>query len=274
MRDNNQKHILDSWKEIADYLDRSVKTCQRWEVELDLPVRRLDETPKARVCAYKIELDSWIEQKLNSRRVSSDHRQRFPKNKSSIIWIAISGALGLIGCLALAAVFIPRFAVLFSPPPKPHLAVLPIKNYSGDPSLSHLQDTLTTLIVSDLYQSKYIRILTLERLNEILTDLDKVQADSLSTGDLKKIASMEGITHFLRGTVTKSGDRIRLDTSIQKADDWKRDCQINCVNLFRDKIHMEVIWYLTAKNSRSNSGKKASKISMISMNSCGASARM
>jgi len=42
-----KKGILESWKEISDYLNRSVKTCQRWEEEFGLPVHRLEETPKS-----------------------------------------------------------------------------------------------------------------------------------------------------------------------------------------------------------------------------------
>jgi hypothetical protein len=47
--------ILDSWKEITEYLGRSRKTCLRWEKEFGLPIHRLDGTPKARVFAYRDE---------------------------------------------------------------------------------------------------------------------------------------------------------------------------------------------------------------------------
>ncbi len=59
-----KKLILDSWKEIAAYLGRSVKTCRRWEHELSLPVHRLEDSPKARVFTYKDELDQWINSTL------------------------------------------------------------------------------------------------------------------------------------------------------------------------------------------------------------------
>ena len=56
---------LDSWKEIAKYLDRNVRTCQRWEKELGLPVHRLDKTLRSRVFCYTDEIDQWIKDKLN-----------------------------------------------------------------------------------------------------------------------------------------------------------------------------------------------------------------
>ena len=48
---------LDSWKEIAAYLKRGVRTVQRWERTGSLPVHRLDG--QGSVFAYKGELDVW-----------------------------------------------------------------------------------------------------------------------------------------------------------------------------------------------------------------------
>lgn len=55
---NNE--ILNSWKEIALYLGRGVRTVQRWELELGLPVRRPRGKPRSAVVALKAELDSWL----------------------------------------------------------------------------------------------------------------------------------------------------------------------------------------------------------------------
>ncbi len=54
---------LDSWKDIAAYLGRSVRACRTWERELGLPVHRLDGSKKARVFAYTGELDRWRAEK-------------------------------------------------------------------------------------------------------------------------------------------------------------------------------------------------------------------
>lgn len=63
--------ILESWKEIAAHLDRSVRTCRIWERDMGLPVHRLDGSPKARVFAYRDELDRWLAEKLNEREASA-----------------------------------------------------------------------------------------------------------------------------------------------------------------------------------------------------------
>jgi eukaryotic-like serine/threonine-protein kinase len=50
---------LDSWKEIAAYLKRSVRTVTRWEREEGLPVHRHLHSKSGSVYAYKAELDAW-----------------------------------------------------------------------------------------------------------------------------------------------------------------------------------------------------------------------
>jgi tetratricopeptide (TPR) repeat protein len=50
---------LDSWKEIAGYLQREVRTVQRWEKEAGLPVRRLLHEKRGTVYAFTVELDAW-----------------------------------------------------------------------------------------------------------------------------------------------------------------------------------------------------------------------
>ena len=50
---------LDSWKEIATYLNRGARTVQRWEREAGLPIHRLQHEKLGSVYAYRKELDAW-----------------------------------------------------------------------------------------------------------------------------------------------------------------------------------------------------------------------
>lgn len=52
--------LLSSWKEIANYLHRGVRTIQRWELELGLPVRRPAGKRRSAVIAMRSELDEWL----------------------------------------------------------------------------------------------------------------------------------------------------------------------------------------------------------------------
>lgn len=53
--------VLNSWKEIAAYLGRGVRTVQRWEHELNLPVRRPRGKERSAVIALKSDLDQWLQ---------------------------------------------------------------------------------------------------------------------------------------------------------------------------------------------------------------------
>lgn len=57
---SSSSHILSGWKDIANYLGKGVRTVQRYEGELRLPVRRPAGRPRGSVVATKEEIDSWI----------------------------------------------------------------------------------------------------------------------------------------------------------------------------------------------------------------------
>jgi hypothetical protein len=64
-----KKDPLDSWKEIADYLNRNVRTVQRWEKREGLPIHRHVHERASSVSAYKKEIDAWHKQRS---RVSNE----------------------------------------------------------------------------------------------------------------------------------------------------------------------------------------------------------
>ena len=53
-------HFLCGWKEIANYLGKGVRTVQRYECHLGLPVRRPAGRSRGSVVATKAELDAWV----------------------------------------------------------------------------------------------------------------------------------------------------------------------------------------------------------------------
>ena len=56
----DQSQILNGWKEISNYLDKGLRTVQRYERTLGLPVRRPAGRPKGTVLATRAELDAWV----------------------------------------------------------------------------------------------------------------------------------------------------------------------------------------------------------------------
>lgn len=55
-----EPQFLSGWKDIATYLNKGVRTVQRYEREFGLPVRRPAGRPRGSVVATKAELDAWV----------------------------------------------------------------------------------------------------------------------------------------------------------------------------------------------------------------------
>ena len=58
------RNRLNSWKEIAVYLDREVRTVQRWEKREGLPVQRHFHSKASSVYAFKNEVDAWLHSRV------------------------------------------------------------------------------------------------------------------------------------------------------------------------------------------------------------------
>jgi TolB-like protein/tetratricopeptide (TPR) repeat protein len=71
---------LESWKDIARYLRRSVRTVRRWEADEGLPVHRQMHRTQGRVFAYPAELDAWL--RAAERRSDAAHGT-FTRDRSS-----------------------------------------------------------------------------------------------------------------------------------------------------------------------------------------------
>jgi Tol biopolymer transport system component len=90
---------LDSWKEIATYLRKGVRTVQRWERTDGLPVRRLGP---GSVFAYKAELDAWWQ--TQSRRLVAEPEPAVEPStgRRAFPWWRYAIALFLTAAIAFA----------------------------------------------------------------------------------------------------------------------------------------------------------------------------
>jgi hypothetical protein len=56
---NTPQKTLESWKQIAAYLDRSERTVRRWEATEGLPVHRREHERQDTVFAFRHEIEAW-----------------------------------------------------------------------------------------------------------------------------------------------------------------------------------------------------------------------
>jgi len=99
---------------------------------------------------------------------------------------------------------------------KPSLAVMYFENNTGDGNLDHWRKALSELLIADLSQSKFLRVLSRDKLFNILTEMNLMEARSYSSKDIKEVATRGRVNHILQGAYAKAGDNIRINIILQE----------------------------------------------------------
>jgi len=232
VRDRPANDRLDSWKEIAAYLKKEVRTVQRWEKRLGLPVRRLVQGKQGTVFAYKSDLDSWWresqskiedeEDKSDAGADSSgsnvvvlahavdqsDKTEKPDTQPDRLRRLAVLVLLVILGTAIPLSVFWPEIRNKIWPPvPKMTLAVRPFKNMSGDPGQDFVADGLT---------------------EEMITWLGQLHPDEMGVirlspayamSDLDRIGKDVHANYVLEGGVRVSGQRVAITAQLFQVSD-------------------------------------------------------
>jgi TolB-like protein/thioredoxin-like negative regulator of GroEL len=221
---------LDSWKEIAAYLNRDVTTVQRWEKREGMPVHRHLHAKRGSVYAVAGELDNWIE----SRKPREDEPEGIPEAevfpeapsahpaaalpahsiaapdvpsaaapRKNLLWIALAAILCLSVTTAVWLSF--RHRVTASAAPRIRsLAVLPLRNLSGDPAQEYLADGITEAVIGRLAGIHDLRVTS-------HTSVMRFRDPQLSAPE---IARTLGVDALVEGAVIKEGDHIRVTVQL------------------------------------------------------------
>jgi TolB-like protein/Flp pilus assembly protein TadD len=223
---------LESWGEIAAYLRREIRTVQRWEKTLGLPVHRLLVGKQSAVYAYPSELDKWYRERepkeikeddsgdyLASSNVADSNvpvvypasiseirtPPQVPNFKQKTKWFA--GIAGLVFTAILVAVFWHPTPPPRAPNAKIRLFVRPFQNIAGDPSQAEFTEGLTNELNTRLGR------LDPKRLGVIAPTSSK-QLGGKSIGELEPLLKLN---YVLEGSVRRANDQVRIDVSLISA---------------------------------------------------------
>jgi serine/threonine protein kinase/Tfp pilus assembly protein PilF len=103
------------------------------------------------------------------------------------------------------------------PTDKPSLAVMYFENNTGDDNLEHYRKAISDLLITDLSQSKHLKVLSGSKLFNILRELNLLEEKSYSSNDLERVAARGGVKNILLGSYTKAGDTFRINMNLQDA---------------------------------------------------------
>ena len=101
-------------------------------------------------------------------------------------------------------------------PDKPSLAIVYFENNSGDKGLDNWRSGFAELLIADLSQSKFIDVLSGDRIFSILQRLKLLDKEKYSSEELVKIVDQAGANYLLKGSYIKTGDNFLITAVLQK----------------------------------------------------------
>ncbi|HKV82008.1 MAG TPA: tetratricopeptide repeat protein [Candidatus Sulfotelmatobacter sp.] len=208
---------LDSWKEIAAYLNRDVTTVQRWEKREGMPVHRHLHDKRGSVYALSSEIDAWRhsrklsleeERQESATEVATEPKADRPATTSRLRrWFVLSSAMAVLALLAFAYVRARIRAVDASLPKIKSLAVLPLQNLSGDPSQDYVADGTTEELIGQLSRIHSLRV----------TSRTSSMHFKNSQLPMREIAKMLGVDVILEGSLIREGSQVRIHAQLIRA---------------------------------------------------------
>jgi len=210
------RNRLDSWKEIAAYLKRDITTVQRWEKREGMPVHRHLHDRIGSVYAFTSELDAWqLSRKLPLEEEPEEQAAGVPGKKNDERTkrtadtrrrLALAGVAAVV-LLALAYGLVRRHIGEAAQPRIKSLAVLPLKNLSGDATQEYLADGMTEALIGRLSSIHDLRVIS-------RTSVMRLKDTQLSAPQIGKTL---GVDALVEGSIMREGNRIRVHAQLIRA---------------------------------------------------------
>lgn len=208
---------LDSWKDIAAYLKRSVPTVQRWEREEELPVHRLLHKKQGSIYAYASELDEWWKQR-QVRLQSAETPATAVAPEGSSRRLTLPRRPVLLTTLGIALLSAASFLLLRSPrssasptPGRLMVAVLPFQNLGGGAEQDYVCDGLTEDLITEL------AVINPERLGVIARTSAMTYKGGGKT--VRAVGEELGVQYVVEGSVRFAAQESRITAQLIRVSD-------------------------------------------------------
>jgi tetratricopeptide (TPR) repeat protein len=200
---------LDSWKEIAAYMKRDVRTVRRWEKSEGLPVRRHLHNQRASVSASRAELDKWWS---NGRSNIEQHEQDFRAATEKRRWLVWATPAIVAAALAAAVIWwfmANRPALSFTS--RQWILLADFQNDTGDPRFDR---GLSEALAISLSQSKYANVFSRERVAESLKRMGKPGQRTIGPDVGREICLRENVRALVVCGITRTGQQYELSARL------------------------------------------------------------
>jgi len=146
-------------------------------------------------------------------RIAATAATGAPTNKPRWKRIAIPAVV----FLTLLTAFVILKPVLFEDvlisEPKP-IAVVSFANQTGDRAYDYLSEAIPNLLITSLEQSRYLRVMTLERMRDLLDQMGKRDIRIIDKELAFDICRREGVQAIIVGSFVKGGETFATDVKV------------------------------------------------------------
>ncbi|MEN8153266.1 MAG: FlgO family outer membrane protein [Acidobacteriota bacterium] len=94
------------------------------------------------------------------------------------------------------------------------VAILSFKNMSGLKILDHLSNSLSDLLITDLGQSKFIKVMPEAKLFKILNTTNYTKNNNLNTAIIEDIYKRGNVNYLIHGSFIQSGKKLRINVKL------------------------------------------------------------
>ncbi len=201
---------LDSWKEIAVYLDRDVTTAHRWEKREDLPIHRHLHDKRGTVYAYRSEIDTWL---ANRGRVLGNNRpgwfRFFSENKKIVAGgVTLLLLVGLVAWMETGSSSNPE-GLNFQQ--RDWVLIADFENRTGE---SVFDGVLESALRREIANSQFVNVVSRERIEDTLELMRKPLDTRIDSEVAREICLRDGgIKALLTGRVEKLDSTYHSSTS-------------------------------------------------------------
>jgi serine/threonine protein kinase/tetratricopeptide (TPR) repeat protein len=152
---------------------------------------------------------------------------KFRPNKLVLPGVALIALV--VGAIVLPRLFIGKKGAAIAPG-RPSLAVVYFENKTGDEGLDDWSTGLPDLLITDLSQSKLIRVLSGDKIYSILKKLGLQGTERYSTDDLVRVANEGGAAYTVSGAFIKFGSQLVINATLQKprTEEVIRNIRVEC----------------------------------------------
>jgi tetratricopeptide (TPR) repeat protein len=116
--------------------------------------------------------------------------------------------IALVIAVVVILQLLPQKEAIPIPSDKPSLAIVFFENISSDESLEGWRTGLSELLITDLSQSRFINVLSSDRIFSILRRLNLLDAKKYSSEDLIEVAEEGRVSHIVKGGLIKADGNI------------------------------------------------------------------